>query len=141
MTTIHIHHVALGRCRVAHGPSGTSLETDSPSEYGGGGSSFSATDLLAAALGTCIATSLDRILARCGCNPTEMHVTVEKTLRQTPKAVKRLAVTIFIPSESSAELIRKTEAAIKACPVHRALRCEITHDLRFLGASYSATWS
>ena len=64
MSTIQIRLSGPGSCRVAHVPSSAEIPTESPPEYGGRGGSFSATDLVAAGLGACTATSVQGVLAR-----------------------------------------------------------------------------
>ena len=56
MTRMSFRHTGDLRCSAEHGPSGVSLSTDAPPEHDGRGESFSPTDLLATALGTCIFT-------------------------------------------------------------------------------------
>jgi len=50
-------------CKVVHSPSGTVLTTDAPKDNQGRAESFSPTDLVAAALGSCI-LSVTGIMAR-----------------------------------------------------------------------------
>src|ERR1035437_1065798 len=51
-------------CQASHGPSGASLATDAPLDNGGKGDAFSPTDLVAAALGTCVLTIMGLVAQR-----------------------------------------------------------------------------
>ena len=55
---------SLGRCHIKHELADAEIETDLPPEYGGQGRSFSSTDLVSEALGTCTITSIGKILER-----------------------------------------------------------------------------
>jgi putative redox protein len=110
------------------------IGTDSAPEFGGGGRSFSATDLLAAALGACMATSIDRVAERHGIPLDALMVSVEKTLANAPKRVARLAVTITVAAPIDPALGDRLRHAAESCPVHRSLHpdVEIVLELRSL---------
>ena len=56
MIEITIDYQGDLRCHAVHGPSKRDLVTDAPVDNHGKGESFSPTDLVATALGTCMAT-------------------------------------------------------------------------------------
>jgi len=84
----------------------------------------SATELLAAALGACIAASLAPLLARHGIEPEHLHLAVAARGGQFADG---LAVTIGLPACDAALLERCRRAATR-CPVHRALDVPIDLD-------------
>ena len=51
-------YVGHKRCDLTHGPSGTHIQTDAPKDNGGEGAAFSPTDLVGAALGSCMITTM-----------------------------------------------------------------------------------
>ena len=64
MVEINIAYEGGLRCRAQHGPSDTELVTDAPVDTHGKGESFSPTDLVATALGTCVATIMGILAER-----------------------------------------------------------------------------
>jgi uncharacterized OsmC-like protein len=67
-----------------HGPSGAVLETDAPKDNEGKGESFSPTDLLATALGTCMLTVMGILARRKGWELKGARVSVDKDMVADP---------------------------------------------------------
>ena len=67
------------RCKITHQLSGTEILTDLAPEYGGEGRSFSSTDLIAVALGSCILSTIDKVMERAGYDPKQIEVITTKT--------------------------------------------------------------
>jgi putative redox protein len=116
------------RCRCEHGPSGVVLSTDAPMDNQGKGESFSPTDLVATALGSCMLTVMG-IVARRHHFPIEgTTVTVVKEMVQEP--VRRIgALTVEFHVKNGASLTEKDrkilEQTAHACPVHKSLHPDI----------------
>lgn len=131
MSVILIRSLSEGRCRVEHQSSGAQIETDLPPEYGGSGRSFSATDLLAAALGVCIATNIDSVAVRHHVPLDALTVRVKKELSQSPKRVASLEVTISVAAYLSSAVLARLERAASSCTVKRSLHPEVAVTVRF----------
>lgn len=131
MPTIRVILESEAGCRVEHVPSKAALEVRTPPEFGGPGGGFSSTDLVAAALGACIGTSLAPVAARHGISPGALALRVEKTLSSAPKRIARLTVIVRHPGEVGPLLLRKLERAAAACPVHRSLAADVAVEVRF----------
>ncbi len=121
MCKLEIKLVTATRCRVLHVPTGSHLETDTPPEFGGGGTTFSSTDLIAAALGTCIASSLGPIAIRERLSIEAIKVEVDKSLGSDPKRLGQLTATITLPSPLSDRQVTMFTTAAKDCTVHRSI--------------------
>ena len=132
MTQIKIKLLSVGACQVQHQLSGTTLTTDLPPEFGGQGRSFSATDLLAAALGVCIATNIDIVAERHNIPFEAINVSVEKELSQNPKRVSRLSVTIDIAMEVAPDLLLRLQRAANHCAVHHSLHPDMVVEIKFI---------
>ena len=125
------------RCRATHGPSKTQLTTDAPVDNHGKGESFSPTDLVATALGTCMSTIMGIVADRNRLDITGTRVKVFKEMIQEPvRRIGALRVTIRIPAEKAARLSeedrKKLEAAALHCPVHRSLHPDVQTPIEFL---------
>jgi putative redox protein len=115
-------------CRCEHGPSGVTVKTDPPADKGGKGQSFAPTDLVAAALGSCMASSMG-IVARVHNFPIEgTTVTVVKELILEPvRRIGKLSVVFHVKNGGSlSEQQRKMlEQATYDAPVLKSLNPEI----------------
>ena len=127
------------RCRATHGPSKTQLTTDAPVDNHGRGESFSPTDLVATALGTCMTTLMGIVADRNKLDIAGTTVHVVKEMIQEPvRRIGSLRVTIRVPAAKgallSAEDRKKLETAAMHCPVHKSLHPEIQTPIEFLYA-------
>jgi putative redox protein len=135
VSTILITLQELGSCSIKHQESGSVITSDTPPEYGGQGRSFSATDLLASALGVCVATNLDSIAIRHGLPLDSFSIAVQKTLSQSPKRIATLDVTITFSVCLEPEVLLRLQRAAEDCAVKRSLHPEVQVTLRFVQPS------
>ena len=108
-------------CSAVHGPSGRTLETDAPVDNHGRGESFSPTDLLATALGTCMSTVMGILARERGYDLEGMTVRVIKLMTPPPRRVAKLEVTLDIPAERA----EKIDATGRADLERRANECPV----------------
>jgi putative redox protein len=126
MVEINIAYEGDLHCHATHGPSGQSLQTDAPVDNNGRGESFSPTDLVATALGACMATVIGIIARRKDINLTGMTVQVRKFMStDTPRRISRLEVDIAMPIPPTHPDVPLFESSARACPVHQSLHPDI----------------
>ena len=120
------------RTSCAHEPSGAKLATDAPRDNEGRGESFSPTDLLATALGSCMLTVMGIVARRRGWPMEGARARVEKHMVTQPeRRVGRLVVEIDMPPGLPAESRAVLERTAHTCPVHRSLHPETQVEVRF----------
>ena len=118
---------------VTHGPSGATIVTDAPKDNEGEGSGFSPTDLVAAALGSCMLTIMVNVAARTGLILDGAHFTVEKHMITGPgRRIGALPIQFHLPAGLSPESRDRLERAAKTCPVHHSIHPDISVPLTFL---------
>ncbi len=122
------------RCRVVHGPSGTQLQTEAPKDNGGTGASFSPTDLVGAALATCMLTTMALVAKREGVAWGEASANVEKRMTSAPRRIGELVVELRMPKELPVERRAQFEEVARTCPVARSLHPETKITERFIYA-------
>jgi putative redox protein len=98
----------------------------------GKGEYFSPTDLVATALGTCIATTMAIVAQREGIELAGMkvHVTKEMTAQPT-RRIGQLTTRITVPTKVTPEQKQKLEHAAHACPVHKSLHPDVKLPITF----------
>lgn len=114
-----------------HGPSGAEIQTAAPTDNGGDGSSFSPTDLLAAAVGSCMVTTMAIVAEREGIPFGAASFELEKHMRSGPRRVERVPVRIRMPGGLSPEQRERLEHVARACPVHASLHPEVGKQAEF----------
>ena len=133
MVRIEVKYQGELRCEAIHGPSGTKLVTDAPVDNHGKGESFSPTDLVATALGTCIPTIMGIVAEREKINLTGLSVTVQKEMSaEPPRRIARLATRIVMPKGLTDQQKAKLEKAAHTCPVHQTLHGNVEMPIEFV---------
>ena len=103
MTVIDSVYQGELRCKASHGPSGTELATDAPTDNQGKGERFSPTDLVATALSTCILTIMGIVAERHGWDLKGTEARVEKTMSsEAPRRIAQLTVWVSLPAHLDA---------------------------------------
>jgi putative redox protein len=121
------------RCAATHGPSGTVLITDAPLDNHGKAESFSPTDLVAAALGTCVLTLMGITARKLGVTIDGAKASVTKEMVAAPvRRIGALKVVVTVPAQGlSDEHKQKLEHAAHTCPVHQSLHPDIDAPIEF----------
>jgi putative redox protein len=125
------------RSVAVHGPSQTRLTTDAPVDNHGKGESFSPTDLVATALGSCVMTLMGIVAQRGHLDIAGTRVHVVKEMIQEPvRRIGALKVTVTVPADKAAHLSAadrtKMENAARHCPVHKSLHPDIHAPIDFV---------
>jgi len=135
MSAVEVTAVYEGelRCRLRHGPSGQTFVTDAPVDNHGKGEAISPTDLVAAALGSCMLTVMGIVAQRRQLDLTGTTATVTKEMVSQPvRRIGRLKTTIRFAKVFSPEARQLLERTAATCPVHQSLDPSIEAPVEFV---------
>ena len=128
MVDIYVQYEGDLHCTVQHGPSRATFATDAPVDNHGRGESFSPTDLVAAALGTCMATVMGIASRKHGFVLDGTRVHVKKTMTNgPPRRIAQLAVQVTFPSAATQSVA--TVATGRTMLEHEANGCPVRVSL------------
>ncbi|MGB0775087.1 MAG: OsmC family protein [Akkermansiaceae bacterium] len=126
MVEISIDYEGQLHCSSTHNPSGSKLATDAPLDNEGKGETFSPTDLVGTALGSCMATIIGIVARRKELNVDGMKVKVGKHMSDTqPRRIAQLDVMIDVPLPGNHPDRKMLESAALSCPVHHSIHPDI----------------
>jgi len=132
METIRTIYAGQLRTKATHMQSKTELLTDAPLDNQGKGETFSPTDLLATALGSCMLTIMG-IAARehqFSIEGTEMKIW--KIMASNPRKVAEVKIDLFFPPHDfSAKQKKILDYCSKTCPVALSLHPDIKQTVTF----------
>lgn len=130
ITAVYEGHL---RCSAVHGPSRNRIITDAPTDNHGKGEAFSPTDLVATALGTCIATTIAIWGQKHGVDVGGMRMRILKEMTAAPpRRIARITVELTMERLLSPPHRDSVERAAHACPVHHALHPDVVKDISFI---------
>jgi putative redox protein len=120
------------RCKVTHAESGTTMLTDAPRDNMGQGASFSPTDLVAVAMGTCMLTTMGIVAMKNQIDFTGATVRVRKEMASEPvRRIAKLTIEIVGPASVSEPHRLLLEKAAIGCPVSKSLHPDVQTGIIF----------
>jgi len=123
-------------CSITHGPSGANIQTDAPKDNNGKGEAFSPTDLVGAALASCMLTIMGIYAQRQNIELKGASGRIVKEMVTTPeRRIGKLTVELKLPASVPQEHRAALEKAALACPVHKSLHPDVQKVVTF---SYDA---
>jgi putative redox protein len=119
-------------CSAKHGPSGNVITTDAPKDNQGRGEAFSPTDLVGAALGTCMLTLMGIYARKNNIDISGATAHVSKEMVVTPiRRIGKLTLKIKVPKPVPAEHRAGMENAAHTCPVTQSLHPDVQRVVTF----------
>ena len=126
MVEIKIDYEGQLRCVAEHMPSGNKVTSDAPVDNQGRGESFSPTDMVATALGTCIVTIMGIIADQREIDLKGLRLIVQKGMSvDLPRRIVRLELQILVPVAENHPDRKALEDAAQNCPVQHSIHPEI----------------
>lgn len=123
------------RTSMTHNRSGQTIITDAPLDNNGKGESFSPTDLVSAALASCVMTILGIKARDMGYENVEMEAQVWKSMASNPRRIGKITVALRVQIEGVTDQQKIIlERTTRACPVARSLDSGTEKEVTFLWA-------
>lgn len=114
------------RCISTHLQSGSTIETDAPTDNHGKGERFSPTDLLCVSLATCIITTMGIKAQSMNLIIDGAELQVTKHMIASPRRIGKIEVTLNIPGLEINDKDREIlERAGETCPVKASLHPDV----------------
>jgi uncharacterized OsmC-like protein len=120
------------RTTCLHLQSGSSFETDAPSDNKGQGARFSPTDLIATGLGACLITTMGIKAESMDIKLDGAKVDVTKVMLSEPRRIGKIVIAVTMPKldldEQTKEILERVG---RTCPVERSLHPDMELDISF----------
>lgn len=121
------------RTTATHLQSGTSIETDAPTDNQGKGQRFSPTDLVATALASCMPTTMAIKARAMQIELDGTKAAATKIMVSDPRRIGKIIIVIDFPptlqlDPKQQEVLERTA---RTCPVERTLHPEVELDFTF----------
>jgi len=133
MITAHVTYTGDLRTKAIHVRSGSTIETDAPVDNHGKGERFSPTDLVAAALATCILTTLGIVAPTHDLDIEGAVCEATKIMVPDPRRIGEIIIHTSFPkgqlyTDKQKSLI---ERIANTCPVFESLHPDLKKTLTF----------
>ncbi len=131
MVKITVLYQGEKHCQLTHGPSGAHVATDAPKDNNGRGEAFSPTDLVGAALGSCMLTVMAIAAEKDGVELKNARATMEKEMVANPRRISQLTVVLHLPQSVPHDYRKKLEDVGHNCPVILSLHPDLKIPIQF----------
>ena len=121
------------RAELTHLDSGTMILNDAPKDNQGNGASFSPTDMVATALGSCMAITMGIYARNHGLDVEGTTVEITKVMASNPRRIARIEAILTMPKDLDfSEKDRATlERVAHTCPVGQSLHPDLEQVIKF----------
>lgn len=132
MATIKTVYSGDLRTRATHLASGTEIITDAPVDNQGKGEAFSPTDLLSAALGSCMLTIMGIAARTHQIDMENTSIEITKVMASNPRRVAALEIVFNMPDIAYSQKEKAIlEHAARTCPVALSLHPDLQQLITF----------
>jgi putative redox protein len=120
------------RTKATHLKSGNSVTTDAPTDNNGKGEAFSPTDLVSAALSSCMMTIMGMLANKEGIDLKGLKSEVVKVMVANPRRISEIKIHFSHPTLVATELQKqKLKEAAHTCPVALSLSENLKQTITF----------
>jgi putative redox protein len=132
MATIKSYYSGNLSTSMTHVQSGKEINTEAPVDNNGTGQSFSPTDLVAAALGSCMVTIMGIVAARDNVDLSGMKWETTKIMNPQPRKIKEIVIDFHWENPiDDTIMLKKLKQAALTCPVALSLDPTIQQTINF----------
>ena len=133
MATIEGKYLGGLRTEATHFRSGNKIITDAPVDNNGKGEAFSPTDLVCAALGSCMLTVMGIIAEREGIDMRGLEHSTIKHMASNPRRISKIEILFSWKNrpELTDNQFQKLKNAALNCPVALSLHPETEQSVKF----------
>jgi len=120
------------RTEMKHLKSGKTVVTDAPTDNNGKGEAFSPTDLVSAALSSCMMTIMGMVAEREGVDLKGLRSEVVKIMTSNPRKIGEIQITFYHPNLQATDVQKqKLKNAALTCPVALSLSDSVKQTIVF----------
>lgn len=132
MSSISGQYQGSLRTQATHLRSGNAIITDAPPDNNGKGEAFSPTDLVCAALSSCMMTIMGMLAERENIDLSGMKSDIVKIMASNPRKIAEIQITFTHPNLIASEVQRqKLKNAALTCPVALSLSDQLKQTVSF----------
>ncbi|MBK5284361.1 MAG: OsmC family protein [Bacteroidia bacterium] len=132
MQTSNIIYLGQLRCKATHTKSGVEIFTDAPTDNRGRGETFSPTDSVANALGTCALTTMGIVANDNNIQIDNTSAKITKVMASGPRRISEVWMEVSFPQNNySVEQKKLLEDTALNCPVAKSLHPDIKQKVTF----------
>ena len=121
MATIQTLYLGDLRTEITHVQSGNRVITDAPTDNNGKGEYISPTDMVAAALGSCMLTLMGIAARRLEIDLKGTRVEIQKVMAAEPRRIAEIRLDFYLPGDYSDKDKKILQGAAETCPGGKSL--------------------